>query len=326
MESVLPLRIANSLGYTAIAKSASLRRQDGQFTKCPSPAKQISYRAICGHSRQILHKGQHQTVSVNAGTPAASTASPPRLSALDASRSLALARARHSRQAQPVFKDPYAEGLAEGGKYDGELPQAGTAHTAPDEVATAFLDRQLLTAVSLVNMDLRQEYRQVVLVGCGMDTRPFRLVWPPGTVLFMVAPAEVHAVAANSLKEQGAQVQRACLLRRVPADLVAGVSFQESLERSGFRGDRLSVWGLQGLSHLSLEAAALHSVFTDIVNLAAFGSIVLGELPPMQRAAAENLLAEYSLLGNVVDVQDAAADDHVQAAEDTDEDFFDNFS
>jgi hypothetical protein len=45
-----------------------------------------------------------------------------------------------------------------------------------DDIATAFLDEQLLTAVQMVNMDLEQETRQVVLVGCGLDTRPYRQV------------------------------------------------------------------------------------------------------------------------------------------------------
>ena len=33
-----------------------------------------------------------------------------------------------------------------------------------------------------------QEYNQVVLVGDALDTRPFRLPWPEGTVMFCVAP------------------------------------------------------------------------------------------------------------------------------------------
>ena len=42
------------------------------------------------------------------------------------------------------------------------------------DAATAFLDEQLLTAVDTVDMHLKQETCQVVLVGCGLDTRPFR--------------------------------------------------------------------------------------------------------------------------------------------------------
>ena len=60
--------------------------------------------------------------------------------------------------------------------------------------------------------------------------------------------AEAHELAEAALKGRGARVPRGCLLRRVPADLRTGrvdASFAPALERAGFRGDRLSVWGLQ---------------------------------------------------------------------------------
>jgi O-methyltransferase involved in polyketide biosynthesis len=60
---------------------------------------------------------------------------------------------------------------------------------------------------------------QVVLLGCGMDTRPFRLGWPRGTLLFLLAPGEVHAAAEQALRAAGAAVPSGCLLRRVPIDL-----------------------------------------------------------------------------------------------------------
>ena len=48
---------------------------------------------------------------------------------------------------------------------------------AADCIATRFVDDAVLSALSIVNMDLRQDYRQAVLLGCGMDTRPFRCCW-----------------------------------------------------------------------------------------------------------------------------------------------------
>ncbi len=54
------------------------------------------------------------------------------------------------------------------------LPEMIFADEAFDNLATAFLDDQLLEVINLVNMDLDQETRQVVLVGCGLDTRPYR--------------------------------------------------------------------------------------------------------------------------------------------------------
>ncbi len=64
-------------------------------------------------------------------------------------------------------------------------------------------------------------------------------------MLFEVAAAEAHALAAARLKEAGAHVPRACLLRRVCASLGSEDSFADSLSRAGLRGDRLSVWALQ---------------------------------------------------------------------------------
>jgi hypothetical protein len=57
-------------------------------------------------------------------------------------------------------------------------------------LATRFIDDQLLHAVSLANVGRGQEYNQVVLVGDGMATAPFRLPWPAGTVIYLVAPGE----------------------------------------------------------------------------------------------------------------------------------------
>ena len=51
-----------------------------------------------------------------------------------------------------------------------------------------FIDEQVMAATAVVNTARKQDYNQVVLVGDGFDTRPFRLPWPAGTVIYMVAP------------------------------------------------------------------------------------------------------------------------------------------
>lgn len=245
-------------------------------------------------------------------------------------------------------------------------PSGQTA--ALDALVARFLDEQLLKAVSLVNMDRKQEYNQVVLVGDAMDTRPFRLPWPAGTVIYLVAAGEVHEMAEAVLAEQGVRVPRGCLLRRVAASLPQQMqqqqgdgagSLEAALERAGFRGDRLSVWGLQGCTTLGLGPADVEGILTDASNLAAFDSLILGELPAMGRDEVDNLMASFGLLGAPVDVLqqqgserlDASAwpgevrpwlfishqkrlslrqmgiySEHVAAAEDADEDFEGNFS
>ena len=57
---------------------------------------------------------------------------------------------------------------------------------------------------------------------------------------------------------------------------------------------------LQGLPALGLDKAAMQNVLTDVANMAAFGSIVVGELPVTSHSAAEDLLAEFGFLGRVI--------------------------
>ncbi len=148
-------------------------------------------------------------------------------------------------------------------------------------VATRFADENILKAISLTHTGRHLDYNQVVLVGDGMDSRPYRLPWPMGTVIYLVAPGDclatlcivhrsvltkllmtsshlhhlcliaghVQDLAHAALKAADAHVPRGSLLRRVPADLQSGASFQDALERAGYRGDRLSVWVLQVQSH-----------------------------------------------------------------------------
>lgn len=275
---------------------------------------------------------------------------------------LAAVRARHHRSLYPKYLDPYAAALVE--QVVASLPEISSEDEEFDNIATAFMDEQLLQAINLVNMDLEQETRQVVLLGCGLDTRPYRLPWPGGTVLFDVAGADAHALAASRLKEAGAHVPRACLLRRVSATLGSDASFAASLSNAGLRGDRLSLWALQGLASLGLDRAAMQNIFMDVASLAAFGSILVGELPEMSRSEAENVLAEFGFLGRVISAcqlskpdstradslqQEGQAEevqrwlfiaqcrqrsveemttyaDHVAAMEEAGEDFFGNFS
>jgi hypothetical protein len=322
-------------------------------------------------------------VAAAAATTSSSSSPPPR--ALEAAARLAASRLAESRRPDPLFIDPFAELLARadgvgGGNGGGEIEtetasqqQHQQQQQLLDAVATRYLDECLLnaaSATSVTRMARGEDYRQVVLLGCdGGDCRPFRLPWPEGTVLFLVAPAEVHERAEALLEQQqqaaavgtggggaagsspaaaAARVPRGCLLRRVDLDLGAlhrsaaaaapsassgdneaaeeqgsssrpdATIFLDALARAGFRGDRLSVWGLQGLQGLLGAAAAggeqqhqqqqpqphaatlLSALLAEVSSAAAFHSLVAGELPgPMTAREASNLLAEAGLLASV---------------------------
>jgi hypothetical protein len=169
-----------------------------------------------------------------------------------------------------------------------------------------------------------------------MDCRPFRLPWPPGTLLFLVAPPEVHeqaeALLAAAAQQEGqpqAHVMRGCLLRRVSMNLSAAAAagaapaeavtsspvaatepaveaagavpatiFSAQLARAGFRADRLSVWALQGLHGQGLGKQQLQALLAEVADCAAFHSLLVGEVPgPISKKETENLLAEAGLLG-----------------------------
>lgn len=111
-----------------------------------------------------------------------------------------------------------------------------------------------------------------------------------------------------------------------------------------------------------LELKQLRALLVEVTMGAGLGSIVTGELPPMPRRSAENVLAECGLLGTLTSLADAGRErrrwlpewdtapdapqpwlftaqqqrmsmgemliheEHVAAAEAVDEDFFGNFS
>jgi O-methyltransferase involved in polyketide biosynthesis len=114
-------------------------------------------------------------------------------------------------------------------------------------ISARFLDDQVLLALNSVNTGRDQPYNQLVLVGDGYCTRPFRLNVPIGTVIYLVAPGEVHERAEALLAEQPvkARVPRGCLLKRIDCNFIEGNSCANTLERAGYRADRVSVWALQ---------------------------------------------------------------------------------
>lgn len=175
------------------------------------------------------------STSSSSSAAQSSSASP-----LAAAASAALARSLYPE----IINDPFASllaeaaGLKKSGKSsddeieqgEAEAPTAATT-TAPPRAAfaaaaAAFADATLLYATDLVNFETDGkglEYRQVVLLGPGLDSRPQRLAWPAGTVLFECATADAHAVAAAALASEAA--------RRLAAEAAAAEEEEEEGEK-----------------------------------------------------------------------------------------------
>jgi len=56
---------------------------------------------------------------------------------------------------------------------------------------------------------------------------------------------------------------------------------------------------LQGLPAMGLDREAMRSILMEVTELAAYSSVVMGELPTMAMSEAEDLLGEAGLLGTL---------------------------
>lgn len=113
----------------------------------------------------------------------------------------------------------------------------------------------------------------------------------------------MHERAEALLVDSGAQVPKGCLFRRIDYDFKCPGALLASLKSKGFRGDRLSLWCLQGIRGMEISRDVLSSLLTDVANGAAFESLVVGEVPCMMEGEVESLLAQYGLVGTCTPMQ-----------------------
>src|SRR5207302_7811291 len=85
--------------------------------------------------------------------------------------------------------------------------------------------------------------RQVVILGAGLDTRAFRLSWPPESHCFELDLPPVLAFKDDVLRRPA--VTPDCERVVVPADLLA--DWRPALLEAGFRPTEAAVWIAEGL-------------------------------------------------------------------------------
>ena len=131
------------------------------------------------------------------------------------SRWMAAARARESEREDRLFCDPLAADLA-GPEGFAWLDRMETAARPGGPglyavIRTRFFDDFLLDACE------RSGVRQVVLAAAGMDTRAFRLDWPPQTRFFEMDLPEVLEAKDRVIESSG--IEERCGRRTVAVDL-----------------------------------------------------------------------------------------------------------
>ena len=140
---------------------------------------------------------------------------------------------------------------------------------------TRVLDDFLLRSV-------RTGARQVVLLGAGLDTRAFRLDWPPDRVVFEIDRAAVLAFKHQVLRELSATPK----VKRVPVPVDLRADWVTALTTAGFAPAAPSVWLAEGLLFYLPSPTETHLIDT-VHRLTTEGSALAFE------AKLEKDLLEY---------------------------------
>ncbi|WTL22513.1 SAM-dependent methyltransferase [Streptomyces sp. NBC_01506] len=115
--------------------------------------------------------------------------------------------------------------------------------------------------------------RQVVLLGAGLDSRAFRLDWPPGRVVFEIDRPGVLAFKHTVLHALSATAKAARVV--VPVDLRA--DWAAALAGAGFDTSQPSVWLAEGLMFY-LPPAAETNLIDTVDRLSTRGSALAFEV------------------------------------------------
>jgi methyltransferase (TIGR00027 family) len=212
---------------------------------------------------------------------------------------VAAARARASTEPNPLIVDPFAASLvrAVGVDFfnklaDGDISLTdGAAYTAAlmttvMAVRTKFFDDFFLTATGGGNSTTAtgggnsttaasDGVRQAVILASGLDSRPYRLPWPDGTVVYEIDQPKVIEFKTATMTDIGATptAER----RTVAIDLRE--DWPAALRRSGFDESKPTAWSAEGLL-VYLPPEAQDRLFDHITALSAQGSQLATEFHP----------------------------------------------
>lgn len=201
---------------------------------------------------------------------------------------VAASRALASKQPNPLINDPFADALvkAVGLEYcnrmaDGDLafgddPLFNRQRMCEQiAVRTRFFD-DLFTGAAAAGI------RQAVILASGLDTRAYRLPWPPDAVVFEIDQPQVIEFKSSVLANQGAAA--AADHRTVAIDLRD--DWSTALRDSGFDPTRPTAWIAEGLL-IYLPPDAQDRLFDNITALSAPGSRLATEHMDIQGSPDE---------------------------------------
>ena len=177
----------------------------------------------------------------------------------------------------PLFDDPFSQRLAkeevatlqtqwqEAAQRKGlSLADVIVKRTRYIAIRTHFIDNLLQSALS------KSQHYQIVILGAGLDTRAFRLSYPPNTTLYEVDQSAVLDYKARVLQN----VSPRCQLRLVPGDLADPSSaWVTELFNAGYQNCTPTVWVMEGVV-MYLKPEEVHALLKTLSSLSATESIL----------------------------------------------------
>jgi len=179
----------------------------------------------------------------------------------------AAARALEGERSDALLDDPWAARLA-GDDGMAWLARQVPGATLPMVLRARFFDDWLRASFA------SGAPRQTVLLGAGLDTRAWRLLWPMGSTVFEVDRADALEPKACMLDE--VRAVPACRRIAVAADLER--AWDAALLDAGFDRSRPTVWLAEGLLFY-LTNALLRAVLAEITRRSAPGSRLGFDIP-----------------------------------------------
>ncbi|OBG28612.1 class I SAM-dependent methyltransferase [Mycobacterium sp. E3198] len=220
---------------------------------------------------------------------------------------VAAARAVETSGAAPLIRDEFARPLVSSAGpawarlADPELawldgdPHGQRAHRIGIDyqaVRTHFFDEYFEDAV-------RAGIRQVVILAAGLDSRAYRLNWPPGTAVYEIDQPKVLEYKTGILEQQGAAPSAS----RRPVAIDLRDDWPAALTAAGFDRTQPTAWLAEGLLPY-LPSDAQDRLFEMFTALSAPGSQVAVEVFGMNsRSNSQRWLRMRERLGLDVNVQ-----------------------
>jgi methyltransferase (TIGR00027 family) len=179
---------------------------------------------------------------------------------------VAAIRAAESGRPDRLFADPLAAAFVRAAGWTWRQPTTGEDRRRISALATwvairtRFLDDLVLDAC-------KQDCRQVVILGAGLDARAFRIRWPRGVRLFELDLNDVLAFKQRVVSAEGGAAT--CERIVVPADLTQ--DWTRALLQAGFNDARPVVWLAEGLlAYLTPDQN--DALVDDVTSLSMIGS------------------------------------------------------